>query len=668
MTDIPTPPPGSDPAGTVRTVGPPRLGGVLGRYELRQVLGHGAMATVFRARDTQLGREVAVKVMTLAIAARADSAERFRREAQAVAAVKHPGIVEIFDFVAATDTEPAYIVSELIAGPTLRRFLDERRGRVLPETAALLALPLAEALDAAHARGVIHRDIKPDNVMLDHAARDRVVLTDFGVAHVTGMETMTATGALVGSPSYMSPEQARGDAVGPHSDLFTFGVVLYEMATGHLPFAGRDALSILGAIARGTYKKPSLVSPFVGTAFDEICARCLKAAPADRYGSAGALAEDLRAYCAAAGIDPAAARQTIWKDADAFEASLRPHMADLAVAAARKHVRRGELAKGLAELSRATAYVPGHGEAERLMATISSRRRWALGAALMGGVALLGAGAWALAPRVTQWWADRGAAPAPTPARAPAFPAPAAAGAENEGGEPLSETASARPAGTQTGAAGPAGSLSVSTTSTVGTERRRRRRAALTESPGRTAGPSTPESQAGQRDGNPLPGMQGEARAGAPGAIGTTAAAAGEIPTSATPPPVEALPPADINQETEPNAATAAAVTPTTAPEAAKSLPNVPVEIYAERAFCYPSLDESRPRMTPARYTVKAGVHKIYCSPSGIEQRQLVSELTIGPPRGGGAFRIRLRRGDGGRPVVDARETSVLATPITTSP
>ncbi|HEY0713482.1 MAG TPA: serine/threonine-protein kinase, partial [Polyangia bacterium] len=165
----------------------PRSGGVLGRYQLIEVLGHGAMATVFRARDTQLSREVAVKVMTLAVAARADSAERFRREARAVAAVKHPGIVEIFDFVAANDADPAYIVSELIRGSTLRKFLDERRGRLLPETAALIAMALAEALQAAHARGVVHRDIKPDNVMLERATEGaRVVLTDFGVAHVTG--------------------------------------------------------------------------------------------------------------------------------------------------------------------------------------------------------------------------------------------------------------------------------------------------------------------------------------------------------------------------------------------------------------------------------------------------------------------------------------------------
>ncbi|HEY5283192.1 MAG TPA: serine/threonine-protein kinase, partial [Polyangia bacterium] len=182
-------------------VASPKIGATLGRYEILAPIGHGAMATVFRARDTQLGRDVAVKVMSMVHSARGGASERFRREAHAVAALNHPGIVEIYDFVAATEQEPSYIVAELIRGPTLRKILEERGGRLLPEIAALVALPLAEALALAHERGVIHRDVKPDNVMIETGGESsRVVLTDFGVAHITGMETMTATGALVGSP------------------------------------------------------------------------------------------------------------------------------------------------------------------------------------------------------------------------------------------------------------------------------------------------------------------------------------------------------------------------------------------------------------------------------------------------------------------------------------
>ena len=141
-------------------------------------------------------------------------------------------------------------------------------------------LPLAEALAVAHARGIIHRDIKPENVMIDRGGKAaRVVLTDFGVAHVTGLETMTATGALVGSPAYMSPEQARGHDVGPASDIWALGVMLYQMATGHFPFNGRDPLMVVAAITRGLYKKPSQVSPYVSGASTTSARRCLKLAP-----------------------------------------------------------------------------------------------------------------------------------------------------------------------------------------------------------------------------------------------------------------------------------------------------------------------------------------------------------------------------------------------------
>ena len=157
---------------------PPKVGATLGRYEILSAIGHGAMATVFRARDTQLGRDVAIKVMSMAHAARGGAAERFRREAHAVATLKHPGIVEIYDFVPASESEPSYIVAELISGPTLRAILDERGGRVLPEIAALIVLPLTEALAAAHAAGITHRDVKPDNVMIESSGdSSRVVLT-----------------------------------------------------------------------------------------------------------------------------------------------------------------------------------------------------------------------------------------------------------------------------------------------------------------------------------------------------------------------------------------------------------------------------------------------------------------------------------------------------------
>jgi len=353
-----------------------KIGATLGRYEIVGTLGHGAMATVFRARDTQLGRDVAIKVMSMVHAARGGAGERFRREAHAVAALKHPAIVEIYDFVSATEDQPSYIVVELIEGPTLRTLLEERGGRFLPEIAALIALPLAEALAAAHEHGVIHRDVKPDNVMIEISGESsRVVLTDFGVAHITGMETMTATGALVGSPAYMSPEQSRGHEVTPAADLWSFGAMLYELVTGVVPFSGKDPFTMIAAILRGTFRRPSQVVATVGPDFEAMIMRCLKASPAERYPNASALATDLREFARAAGLLPEGkSLRRFLDEPEAILADLRPRVADRAVEQARQFARRGQLARALAEIGHATAYVPTHAGADKLLRRLSASR------------------------------------------------------------------------------------------------------------------------------------------------------------------------------------------------------------------------------------------------------------------------------------------------------
>src|SRR5262245_41999264 len=194
------------------------VGKTLGRYRISAELGRGGMATVYRAFDPQLARDVAVKVIHGAFTGRGDIEKRFRREAQAVAGLKHEAIVAVFDFAPGGDGEPAYIVSELVEGPTLRQLLDRAGGRLLPEIATLIAARVAAALGAAHARGIVHRDVKPDNVMIDlgggERAGVRVLLTDFGIARMIEDDTLTATGSILGSPAYMSPEQAKGGTIG----------------------------------------------------------------------------------------------------------------------------------------------------------------------------------------------------------------------------------------------------------------------------------------------------------------------------------------------------------------------------------------------------------------------------------------------------------------------
>ena len=549
----------------------PKVGTPLGRYVLLDVLGHGAMASVFRARDTQLGREVAIKVMGMTVATRGQGAERFRREAQAVAALKHPGIVEIYDFVHATAEEPSYIVAELIEGPTLRRLLDDRQARLLPEVAALIALPLAEALATAHERGIVHRDIKPDNVMLERSGdRCRVVITDFGVAHITGLETMTASGALVGSPAYMSPEQARGHDVGPGADIWALGILLYEMATGCLPFPGKDPFSVIAAIARGTFRRPSQIAATVGPRFERIVVRCLLRDPAARYPSAGELAADLRELASEAGLLPEQpALRRFLDDPAQFETELRPRIADAAVAQARQRARRGELARALAEIGRATAYVPSHAGANALLKKLSAGRTILRVASFIVAGLLLATATW------LAWhppWRKPVAAVSPVPPivqpRTAVLP-PAAPAAASNG------TASAPSVEAQTRVPGHTPTIRP-TPASVGKPKLTRR-----ASPAATNAARQPE-------------------------VTPTVVSAAQP----APPPVPTPPPA----------------TPATVER-----PGV-VQLFATGAICYPSLDAEPTSVFMPRYqAVAPGRHKIFCTRNKGGPKELVGEIELPP-------------------------------------
>ncbi len=555
-----------------------QVGAPLGRYLLLDVLGHGAMASVFRARDNQLGRDVAVKVMGMTIATRGEGAERFRREAHAVAALKHPGIVEIYDFVDATAAEPSYIVAELIEGPTLRRLMDERQARLLPEVAALIALPLAEALASAHARGIVHRDVKPDNVMIERSGdSSRVVITDFGVAHITGLETMTASGALVGSPAYMSPEQARAHEIGPGTDIWALGVLLYEMATGCLPFPGKDPFCVIAGIVQGSFRRPSQIAATVGPGFERIVLRCLRPKAVDRYANAGELASDLRELAAEAGLLPEQpALRRFLDDPSKFEAELRPKVADAAVAQARKRARRGELARALAELGRATAYMPNHARANALLKKLSVGRTALRAAGLAVAGLVLASAIWLAwhppwrrppAPAAIQPLPQPQPAPIPPPALVAGLSRPAAS-ASAEAKTVIPDTASGNP---------PA---AWAASSAVGRPKPNRRA-------------STPVT------------------APPPGAKPTVALAARPSPSPA-PQPAPTLPPAIPRTAERPD-------------------PGV-VQLFATGAICYPSLDAEPPSIFMPRYEgVAPGPHKIFCTRNKGGAKELVGEIDLPP-------------------------------------
>ncbi|MEX0743651.1 MAG: protein kinase, partial [Actinomycetota bacterium] len=210
------------------------------RYELGPVLGNGGMARVHKGMDRQLKRSVAVKVLSSPFDQDKEFVERFRREAHAAARLNHPNIVAVYD--SGSDDGTHYIVTELVEGETLADLL-QREGALPPERVVEIARQVCHALEAAHEKGVVHRDVKPGNVMITPEGRVKVV--DFGIARAAGAESVTRTGLVMGSASYLSPEQARGEPGDERSDIYSLGCVLYQMLTGRPPFVAENPISAL---------------------------------------------------------------------------------------------------------------------------------------------------------------------------------------------------------------------------------------------------------------------------------------------------------------------------------------------------------------------------------------------------------------------------------------
>ena len=271
-----------------------------GRFRLDELIGRGGMATVFRAWDTLLGRPVAVKLLRPEITADPDLALRFRREAHAAAVLHHPNVVGYLG--AGTDGDTPFLVMELVDGDDLATRI-RREAPLAPDVAARIARDVANGLAIAHARGIVHRDVKPGNIMVDadHHAR----ITDFGVARIAAEAEATIPGTTLGSVHYFSPEQAQGLATTPASDVYSLGLVLFEMLTATRPFRGETPAAVAIARVGAPAPSPHAVTPSVPADIDAVVVRALNPDPAARYPEAGAFADALeRCLAIPAPVDP----------------------------------------------------------------------------------------------------------------------------------------------------------------------------------------------------------------------------------------------------------------------------------------------------------------------------------------------------------------------------
>ena len=283
-----------------------------GRYKIESLLGQGGMSAVYRAQDPNLRRTVAVKLIHSHLSSDPEFVRRFEAEAAAVAQLRHPNIVQVYDFN--HDDDVYYMVMEYLPGDSLQTRLKELSTAgsryTLPETADIIA-KVAEAVAYAHERGTIHRDLKPANVMM--MPQNQPVLTDFGVAKILGGQQYTATGAVVGTPAYMSPEQVRGETLDGRADIYSLGIMLYEMAAGHPPFEGDSAMTVMMKHVNDPVPDIRRLVQDAPPSFTALVDKALSKQPVDRFQTAAELAMALRLAARQLAGEDAPAKATVAK-------------------------------------------------------------------------------------------------------------------------------------------------------------------------------------------------------------------------------------------------------------------------------------------------------------------------------------------------------------------
>src|SRR6516165_84564 len=275
------------------------------RYEILAVLGQGGMGAVYKARDQELDRVVALKVIRPELTTNPEILKRFKQELILARQVTHRNVIRIFDLGQADGLK--FITMEFLEGQDLRVELT-KRGKFSPEDAARIILQISRALEVAHGEGVVHRDLKPQNIMLD--ANGRAYVMDFGIARSAYLPGMTQTGALIGTPEYMSPEQAKGEKLDERSDLFSLGVIFYELLTGNSPYYSDTPLATLWKRMQEKAKPLTEVDPTIPKEISDIVAKLLEIEPKDRFASATEFAQQLESWL---GISPSLAGTTTYQ-------------------------------------------------------------------------------------------------------------------------------------------------------------------------------------------------------------------------------------------------------------------------------------------------------------------------------------------------------------------
>ncbi len=392
----------------------------LAKYDLIEEIGHGGMATVYRARDKRLDREVALKLLHRHLRESAEIEARFSAEARAVAKLRHPNIVAVFDV--STEDEPEhYLVMELVRGPTLRELL-KQHGKLPVEVAAAIVLELAAALEHAHAEGVVHRDIKPENVLIDlgdggprsggDSEPARIKLADFGIAKILDAQGVTSTGQVLGSPAHMAPEQIEGGVVDRRADVFSLGVLFYESVVGKLPFDGRNPAQVLRNVLESNYEAPVTACPTAGDRWNRIIVQALQKDPDKRQRNIGEFAESVRQELDRVQMGNVRHEIASYLHApEEYEAAFLGRIVEGLKASGTKARQERDVPLAAAQFNRALAYRPGDPELLRQASGLRRRRHAWRAAAAVGMAAALAFLGWGV---VRSWPAD---APKPVPAK-----------------------------------------------------------------------------------------------------------------------------------------------------------------------------------------------------------------------------------------------------------